>query len=87
MKLDAGGSAIGTGAQVYDIRGSYTQYQCAAQSLAVNAFANSHNCNKYVNTAAPGVASGIRSATGTVAWRPKPGPARSKISCLRRVTS
>jgi hypothetical protein len=54
MALDAGGSAIDTGAQVYDIRGSYTQYQCAAQSLAVNAFANSHNCNKYVNTAAQG---------------------------------
>ncbi|HEY1757120.1 MAG TPA: hypothetical protein VGG72_17225 [Bryobacteraceae bacterium] len=54
MGLDAGASAIDKSAQVYDIRGSYTQYQCAAQSTMANAFANSHNCNKYVNTAAQG---------------------------------
>ncbi len=54
MSVDAGASAIDTSAQVYDIRGSYTQYQCAAQTTMANAFANSHNCNKYIKTAAQG---------------------------------
>ncbi len=54
MSIDAGASAIDTSAPVYDIRGSYTQYQCLAQSTMANAFANSHNCNKYVKTAALG---------------------------------
>jgi hypothetical protein len=54
MSLDAGAAAIDTRASVYDIRGSYTQYQCGVQSTMVNTFGNTHNCNKYIYTAAQG---------------------------------
>jgi hypothetical protein len=54
MGLDSRAAAIDTRASVYDIRGSYTQYQCGVQSTMLNAFANTHNCDKYIFTAAQG---------------------------------
>lgn len=52
---DSLAAAIDTKAPVYDIRGSYTSYQCGVQSTMLNAFANTHNCNKDVYTTALGI--------------------------------
>jgi hypothetical protein len=49
---DSAATAIDAKQPVYDIRGSYTQYQCAPLSEKPNAFAKTHNCFKY--PAAPG---------------------------------
>lgn len=52
--LDSSATAIDTRAPVFDIRGTYTSYQCGVQSTMLNAFANTHNCNKDVYTTAQG---------------------------------
>lgn len=54
MGSDSGANAIDTRAQVYDIRGSYTAYQCGKQSTMLNAFGNTHNCSKFPYTAGQG---------------------------------
>ncbi len=52
--LDSSQNRIDTRAQVYDIRGSYNHYQCDAQATYRNAFANSHNCSKFLHPTAEG---------------------------------
>jgi hypothetical protein len=51
-RQDSIATAIDAKQPVYDIRGSYTQYQCSRLSAELNDYAKTHNCFKY--PAAPG---------------------------------
>ena len=44
---DSIATAIDVKQPVYDIRGSYKQYQCSRLSSEPNDYAKTHNCNKY----------------------------------------
>jgi len=46
-RQDSIATAIDVKQPVYDIRGSYTQYQCSRLSSEPNDYAKTHNCNKY----------------------------------------
>lgn len=47
---DSAATGIDARQPVYDIRGSYTRYQCAPLSAEPNDFAKTHNCFKYPAT-------------------------------------
>lgn len=51
---DSGRSQIDVRAPVYDIRGSFTQFQCDKPNRAAGAYVATHNCNVYPQPQAAG---------------------------------
>ena len=52
---DSGHTGIDPKQVVYDIRGSYTHYQCHQPAARENAFARTHNCSAFDEPAAEGL--------------------------------
>lgn len=54
-QTDSGHAGIEPTQKVYDIRGSYTHYDCRQPSESANAFTRTHNCNAFEEPAAQGL--------------------------------
>jgi hypothetical protein len=54
-QVDSGHAGINPNQPVYDIRGSYTHYDCRQPGARENAFARTHNCSAFEEPAAEGV--------------------------------
>jgi hypothetical protein len=52
---DSGHVGIDPKQTVYDIRGSYTHYDCRQSGMGENAFARTHNCSAFDEPAAQGL--------------------------------